>query len=265
MLAVSLAASVLDSRFRIVSDEYVISSGNLPESFDGFRIVQISDLHGRVFGKDNAGLFEAVRSQMPDIIALTGDFIDDVADIPLVREVAAALTDIAPVYFISGNHDWASGAIEELARALESAGVKYLRNEYLELTRDGESIVLCGVEDPNGYVDMKKPTEIVRELREKYPDSFTLLLAHRNNWLDVYPTLDVDAVLCGHAHGGIVRLPFVGGVVGTDHKLFPEYTSGLYEGRRYSMVVSRGLGDSVPLSRVFNNAHLPVIALKAAN
>ena len=262
ILAAILIISAIDGYFRIAVNEYEVFSERLPDEFDGFRIVQISDLHSRRFGDGNIRLLDTVREQSPDIIALTGDFIENADELPALRELVIDLQEIAPVYFVSGNHDWASGQIGPIADMLYESGARYLRNEYVELTGNSGGIILGGVEDPNGYFDMKKPPEVIADIREQHPDSFVVLLGHRNYWPEKYPLLDVDVILCGHAHGGIVRLPLIGGLIGTNFDLFPHYTSGAYEGERYTMVVSRGLGDTLPVPRIFNNVHLPVIVLR---
>lgn len=260
--ALVCAAICLDSRYRLETSVYELYSPRLPAGFDGFRIVQISDLHGMTFGRDNSRLLRAVAKAAPDLIALTGDFIESADDIAAFEALIEALGKLAPLYFISGNHDWSSGEIERLAEMLERQNVKYLRNEYEVLTAGGDSIVLCGVEDPNSRADGIRPDALIKKLRQEYPGEYTLLLGHRNYWKSRYPALDVDVILCGHAHGGVIRLPFVGGVMGTNFELFPEYTSGVYPGNRYDMVVSRGLGDTAPLPRFLNNPHLPVIILR---
>ena len=266
VLAAICIISAIDGYFRIAVNEYEIFNELLPDEFDGFRIVQISDLHSKRYGDGNIRLLDAVLEQSPDIIALTGDFIENADELPELGELATELLKIAPVYFVSGNHDWASGQIDAIAYLLDESGVRYLRNEYVELTVGSESIILAGVEDPNGYFDMKKPPEVVEDIRDRYPDSFVVLLGHRNYWPEKYPLLDVDVILCGHAHGGIIRVPFIGGLIGANFDLFPPYTSGAYEEARYTMVVSRGLGDTLPVPRIFNNVHLPVIVLrKGAN
>jgi predicted MPP superfamily phosphohydrolase len=263
-LIIICAAIILDSRFRLVTDEYTISSENIPPAFDGFKIVQLSDLHGMEFGRGNKRLIDAVSKAGPDIIILTGDFCDSAECLPELSDLFSSLTEIAPAYFVSGNHDWASGMIHSLADVLEDTGVDYLQNEYLALERSGERIILGGVEDPNGYADMPKPDGVVNIIRNKYPEDYLILLGHRNYWMNVYPDLDVDIIFCGHGHGGILRLPFIGGIVGTDFKLFPEYSAGIYENDYYKMVVSRGLGNAVPLPRFLNNPEIISVNLKSA-
>ncbi len=261
-VALALAAVLADSRWRLDKDAYTLVSARLPAGFDGFRIVQLSDLHGTEFGTDSRRLVEAVRAESPDLIALTGDLISEKEDIPAMCALCAQLTQIAPCYFVSGNHDAGSRALRELREALEAVGVKYLANEYLTLERGGDRIVLCGVEDPIAWATMPDPKEVVASLRAEYPDDYVLFLGHRNDFAEKYPSLDVDLILCGHGHGGIVRLPFAGGVLGNNGELFPEYDAGVYHTYCYDMVVSRGLGDIKFIPRFLNPPHIPVITLK---
>lgn len=256
-LVIVCAASLLLSHFGLGVTHYDISSDRLPESFECFRIVQLSDLHGMEFGEGNARLVEKVAGEEPDLIALTGDFLDEGKTEEELRALAVLLpklTAIAPVYFVSGNHDWASGALTELAALLEECGAAYLRNEYVTLARGGDRIVLCGAEDPNGWAGQIEPDALCAGANAAYPDSFVLLLAHRNYWAARYPDIDADLILCGHGHGGVIRLPVVGGLLGTEHNLFPKYDAGEFPLSRGSMVVSRGLGgNGVLLPPRFNN------------
>ncbi|HHU23356.1 MAG TPA: metallophosphoesterase [Clostridiales bacterium] len=261
-LILVIAAIILDSRFRLVTTEYELLCRDLPSAFDGYRVVQLSDLHGAEFGESNIRLLKKVEEATPDIIALTGDFISAAADVEHLRPFLKELVKLAPVYFVSGNHDWASGSIDKLAALLDELGIVYLRNDYVTLSRGGESIILAGVEDPNGWAGMPKPDRVADTIRAEYPNSFVLLLAHRNYWVERYPDLDVDLILCGHGHGGIVRLPVLGGLIGTNFNLLPEFDSGLYSGTHYEMLVSRGLGNSILIPRFLNNGEIVVAVLR---
>ena len=266
-IAILAALLLLLSKFGLSVTRLTLEFSGLPRGFDGFRIVQLSDLHGSEFGRDNARLIEAVAAEEPDLIALTGDFLDEGKagqELPGVEALVRELVQIAPVYFVSGNHDWASGAAQELFETLEAAGAVCLRNDFLSLERGGDSLVLAGVEDPNGPADMETPEELVARIRAAAPAAFVLLLAHRAYWAERYPQLDVDLILCGHTHGGIVRLPLIGGVAGTNFSLFPEYDAGLFDTGRYKLFISRGLGNSVPLPRFLNTPEIASVTLKCA-
>ncbi|MDD6077978.1 MAG: metallophosphoesterase [Clostridiales bacterium] len=265
MLAALFALLFADSANRLVTTDYTVTSARLPADFDGFRIVQLSDLHAAEFGKDNARLVRAVAAAQPDLIVLTGDFIEAEDQIPVTLALARQLVPLAPVYFVSGNHDWASHAIHALFDGLADAGVTCLRNEFVTLQRGAGSIVLAGVDDPNGLADMLKPDEVAAAVQAEHPGAFTVLLGHRNYWVEEYPTLPVDVILCGHAHGGVVRLPGVGGLIGTDRTLFPDYTAGMFASGQYQMIVSRGLGQIAQLPRLLNNPEIVCLTLRTTN
>ena len=165
-----LGAGMLLSKYGLGVTRLELGLEGLPEGFDGFRIVQLSDLHGSRFGEGNARLIEKVRAEEPELIALTGDFLDEgktERELPELEALVRELAAIAPVYFVSGNHDWASGEAYTLFETLEAAGAVCLRNEYLRLERGGDSIVLAGVDDPNGPAEMPEPDEFVAQLRKE--------------------------------------------------------------------------------------------------
>ena len=261
LVIVVIALLFIDSSVRIVTDEYEVSFDNLPEEFDGFRIVQISDLHARQFGKGNRRLVEAVLSADPDIIAVTGDLIDSDDQGDITRALLSALSPIAPTYYVSGNHEWDSGGVDELWRILDECGVTALRNQYVTIERRGASIVLAGAEDPGGPYDMETPEELVSSIRLlEGGDGFLAVLNHRNDRLDRYAALGVDLVLSGHAHGGLIRLPFTDGLIGPGRELLPDYTGGVYASGGTVMVVSRGFAGPV---RFLNNPELAITVLRA--
>lgn len=264
LIAAAAAFLIKDSRDDLEISRYEVKSQKLPESFDGFKIVQLSDLHGAEFGEDGMGLVEKVEELEPDIIALTGDFVTDEGDLAAVEKLAARLVKLCPVYFISGNHEFGSGLAVKVRNILERAGVKYLSNEYLTISRGEDEILLGGVEDPLAYADMLSPDELAQKMNDAAPDAFKILLGHRNYWMTEYPELPVDLIFCGHAHGGLIRIPGVGGLIGTDRRLFPDFDAGEYNNGRYTLIVSRGLGNSVSIPRVFNRPEIVCVELTRA-
>lgn len=264
LIAAAAAFLIKDSREDLEISRYEVNSKKLPESFDGFKIVQLSDLHGAEFGEDGMGLVEKVKELEPDIIALTGDFVTDEGDLAAVKKLAGRLTELCPVYFVSGNHEFGSGLAIKVRNILERAGVKYLSNEYLTINRGEDEILLGGVEDPLAYADMLSPDELAQKMNDAAPDAFKILLGHRNYWMTEYPELPVDLIFCGHAHGGLIRIPGVGGLIGTDRRLFPDFDAGEYNNGRYTLIVSRGLGNSVPIPRVFNRPEIVCVELSSA-
>lgn len=264
LIAAAAAFLIKDSRDDLEISRYEVKSQKLPESFDGFKIVQLSDLHGAEFGEDGMELVEKVKELEPDMIALTGDFVTDECDLAAVEKLAARLVKLCPVYFVSGNHEFGSGLAIEVRNILERAGVKYLSNEYLTISRGEDEILLGGVEDPLAYADMLSPDELAQKMNDAAPDAFKILLGHRNYWMTEYPELPVDLIFCGHAHGGLIRIPGVGGLIGTDRRLFPDFDAGEYNNGRYTLIVSRGLGNSVSIPRIFNRPEIVCVELSSA-
>jgi len=237
---------------------------DLPDGFDGCRIMVLSDLHGAEFGESNETLFETVTGEAPDYIFCLGDLEDQYrGSTPgYAQAVAAGLSAIAPTYYVTGNHEWALGGVPTLKTVLEEQGVTVLSNQFVTLERNGASIVLAGIDDPNGYADQKSPETLAAELYAAHGDPFWLLLAHRNDRFEgQYSLLGADLVLSGHGHGGIIRLPFTDGLLSTNRTFFPSYTAGLYEKNGSCLFVTRGLGNSGPSFRIFNRPEVAVLTL----
>lgn len=261
LVLLGLAAFMWWSHNSLQVDTYTLRSTHLPAAFDDYRIVQLSDLHGRKFGRDNSRLLEAVRAQQPDMIALTGDILDEEnRDVESILPLIRGLVDIAPTYYVTGNHEWAAHIVPELVAALEQEGVICLQNEFVTVEKLGCRILVAGVDDPNGPADQKTPQQLAQELKKGYEGSFWLLLAHRNvNYYD-YAGLGADLILTGHAHGGMIRLPGTDGLIGPRLEWFPTWTSGIYLDFVTPMFVSRGLGGF----RLFNRPQVAVLELKCA-
>ena len=265
LIALLVVLFIRDQQLRIQPEEFSISDPKLPQAFEGFRIVQISDLHGMQFGPKNETLLALVRAQDPDLIAITGDVVDQAVELDPLPALARGLADIAPTYYVTGNHEWAIRQAAEVKLIMERNGVTPLSNEFLPLERDGQTIVLAGIDDPNGPYDQKTPAQLREEITAAQPDAYTVLLAHRD-WVDIYDQWGYDLVLCGHGHGGIIRIPILDkGLMNTDRTLFPKYAGGAYPlSGGGTCIVSRGMGSntgSFQAFRLFNRPHLPVIVL----
>lgn len=250
--ALCLAAVSLFCALSIHTEDWTVRSTRLPAAFDGLRITLLTDVHG---SKRTEPLLEAVAGSKPDLIALSGDLVDEFSDLSMLEPLLTGLTEIAPVYYVTGNHEWARKDTETVLKAIAACGVTVLRNEHLLLTREGQSIALVGIEDKNAYADMKTPAQVMEQVP---PEVFSLVLYHRNDSLDLWAGLDADVVLAGHGHGGLIRLPLVGGLLGVDRTLFPDDCEGLYEKNGTVLAVSRGAGGV----RLWNRLHIPTIVLR---
>lgn len=244
--------------------QVAVASGALPEAFEGFKIAHVSDLHNAVFGRKNEKLLSLIRAAEPDIIAITGDLIDSRhTDIDSALAFVEAAAEIAPVYYVTGNHE-SRLDFDEIEPRLIAAGARVLRNEAEDIGRGGERIRLAGIDDPSfirtgGTAEERAAAEL-----EQLGDgggTFTVLLAHRPELVEVYAEYGAGLVLSGHAHGGQVRLPLLGGLYAPGQGLLPEYDSGLYSLGETQMVVSRGLGNSVAPLRVNNRPELVIVTL----
>lgn len=236
---------------------------SLPPQFDGLRVAELSDLHGRSFGKNNVRLLRTLQKARPDMICICGDLFDEKTDLTMLEPLLTGLTDIAPVYYVTGNHEWQVKNLREILQKMRAWGVTVLENEERVLFRGGAEMVVAGVHDPCGPYDMKTPAALVRELRSAQGNDFILMLSHRNDELAMWSQLGVQLVLSGHCHGGVVRLPFVGGVFGTRRELFPEYDAGVYRQDGTTLFVSRGLGYTNVHFRLFNRPHIPIMILRS--
>lgn len=244
---------------------HTIVSPRLPDAFSGYRIAQVSDLHNAQMGKDNEKLLSILRQSQPDIIVITGDMVDSChTDIEIALRFARDAMDIAPCYYVTGNHEVRISDYTALISGLESAGVTVLRNQSIELRRNGESIRLIGVDDPSfraGYLLGDSQAVIANALSQLTVDGdgYAILLSHRPELFDTYAQSGVDLVFSGHAHGGQFRLPFIGGLVAPNQGLCPKYDAGLYTQGATNMLVSRGIGNSIIPIR-FNNRPEIIIA-----
>lgn len=242
----------------------VIEVEGAPSSFDGLRIAVISDLHGKEFGEENRALLKETAELKPDLIVITGDLVREEEEFIIIPALATGLLELAPTYYVTGNHEWAGKHVPELKELLTKYGVTVLSNEYIVLKQGGQKLVLLGADDINGRADQKSITELASEARKaEGEDTYLLLLSHRNNLNETYAEAKVDLTLCGHAHGGQVRLPFTDGLIGPRREWFPQFTAGRYSLSYGQMVVSRGLGDELPAFRLFNRPHLPLVVLRA--
>ena len=248
---------------------YTISSSKLPQSFDGYRIAHVSDLHNAEMGKENGKLLTMLRDADPDMIAITGDLIDSRnTDIEVALQFVREAVKIAPCYYVTGNHEARVNEYGELKAGMEAAGVTVLEDARTEISMEGETIMLIGINDPSYQTDYlfgDSETVMNTKLEELHSekDGFTVLLSHRPELFDAYTDHGMDLVLSGHAHGGQFRLPFIGGLVAPNQGLFPEYDAGIYTEGNTNMFVSRGVGNSILPFRINNRPEVILIELQA--
>jgi len=267
LLCLLLLLWLLKGSCALEINTHTISSPRIPEEFSGFRIAQISDLHNAEFGEDNAHLLDKLSGAHPDAIFLTGDLIDSRStDVSLALSFAEAAVDIAPVYFVTGNHEARVAQYDDLKSGLEKLGVTVLDNQKVTLQKGNSQITIIGIDDPSfltGYLfgDSTSVTSAALAQLKSDSDGYTILLSHRPELFDVYADHSMDLVFSGHAHGGQFRIPFVGGLFAPNQGFFPEYDGGLYVSGTTHMLVSRGIGNSIIPLRIHNSPEILVAEL----
>ncbi len=219
--------------------KYDLTFDNLPESFDGYRIVQITDFHCKDFGEKEENLIKMVKNANPDLILLTGDIVDEDHTIENAQYLFDGICELAPVYYVMGNHEYYDGApYQEFKDLCSDYGVTILKNETVEIKKDDDKILLTGLEYVNYAYNMK---EVIGYADANY---FNILIYHDSSRFDFFKEYDYDLLLCGHLHGGLIRLPFVGGLLSSEYTFFPEYDYGMFQEKNSIMISSSGLGDA---------------------
>lgn len=249
----------------IVTTEYSVQSDKVPDAFAGKRIVQVSDLHNAEFGDQQQSLLDKVEAANPDAIFITGDLIDsDRYDLERSLAAVDGLVELSEVYYVIGNHEVSSNRLDdEIVPALEERGVQVLRNRSLMWEQDGEAIQIAGIDDPLMDIYLHEEEFTRNSIAEAgLNDAFTLLLAHRPEQLETYASEGIDVVFAGHAHGGQIRFPGLGGLIAPGQGWFPSMTEGVFESGDTQLVLSRGLGNSGFPLRVFNLPEVVVVTLE---
>ena len=252
---------------KIVTTYYRPKFSRLPKAFNGFTAAHISDLHNKNFG---GALEKKIEEIKPDIIVITGDIIHINGDYAHALSAASGFSEIAPTYYVNGNHESVLSCYNEFAEKLRAAGVKILHNEIEYVERENDKIALVGMSDPtfftapSGGVKKDAFKRKIHELLSSIPSEvFRMVLSHRPELHEFYVSENIDLVFTGHAHGGQVRVPFFGALYAPNQGLFPRYTDGMKNvGERYT-VISRGLGKSNPVPRIFNPPEVVVAVLKS--
>ena len=268
LVLICIAAWTIWENTDLEVNEYGIQSDPIPEAFNGFRIAQVSDLHNAEFGEGNKDLISLLSQTAPDIIVLTGDLIDSrQTDIEIALDFAGKAVQIAPVYYVSGNHEARVPEYAELKMGLTDLGVTVLENQKIQITRDDKSITLMGIQDPSFHTDYlfgdaeSVSRQAITSLQNE-SDGFTVLLSHRPELFELYVDTGMDLVFSGHAHGGQFRLPVIGGLVAPNQRFFPRYDAGQFIEENTTMIVSRGVGNSIIPFRINNPPELVVVELK---
>ena len=226
----------------LVLTRYDYTSSKVPEGFDGYRIVHISDFHCKEFGDGESDLIAMIRNAEPDLILFTGDSIDDEHSLDNYRDLITGIYDVAPIYYVNGNHEYdASAPLAEMKELNEKYQVHDLNDASVVVEHNGNSILLSGLDFRLTMRGLRNNIDYANTTM------FNILLYHGTDKFDGIAPYNYDLVLSGHTHGGIVCLPFIGGIISNQKELFPKYDSGVYNSGLSTMISSRGLGDaSIP-------------------
>jgi phosphoesterase len=247
---------------------YTVLSEKIPAAFNHYRISVVSDLHNAHFGKNNGNIVSLIEKQKPDMIAITGDLVDSSkTNIEIAESLIQRLVKIAPCYYVTGNHEaWIGEKYQELEKKLIDAGVIVLHDESMELAKNNETILLAGLDDPD-FTDRDSSIQesiLKTKLEEmNLTGEYCVLLSHRPETFSAYVSENIDLVLSGHAHGGQFRLPFIGGIVAPNQGFFPKYDAGKYSENNTTMIVSRGIGNSIIPIRFNNRPEIIVVELQS--
>jgi len=246
----------------LVIRNYSLSTDKFAQG-ESIRAVLISDLHSHIYGNNQNKLIEKISRQNPDIILLAGDIADDHMPIAGTELLLLGIKDVAPVFYVSGNHECWSGDIDSIKNIVKSYGVTVLEGGYEEVIINGVTVTIAGVDDPERvryerYSTGKSTWEVFDELAVK--DQFKILIAHRPERIEEYKRYTFDLVVSGHSHGGQVRIPLLlNGLFAPNQGLFPKYAGGMYKHDNLTHIVSRGVSFDPLLPRIFNPPEVVVI------
>lgn len=272
---ITILISTICSYFVIEVTKYTITSEKIPPSFDGYKILQLSDLHDISYGKNNSKLIKKIEEVTPDIIVMTGDMVNsDTKSFDKFYSFAKEISKNYKCYYIMGNHEMRlpNKSQSEINRKLTSLGINILSNRKTTISNEYDSITLYGLHQPistykNALKNNKEADfslkDMQRTLSLTNDNTFNILLSHSPFDFDIFAEWGADLVLSGHVHGGLIRLPFLGGLLSPERTFFPKYDSGEYSIGDSTMIVSRGLGNGTINLRVFNNPEICVIELKS--
>lgn len=250
--------------------KYSIKSDKIPNEFNGYIIAQISDFHNSNSNKLNKSIINSLKNESPDIIVITGDFLDAYnPNIDIAISYINQLINIAPIYYVRGNHETRVEDYSVFEKKMEKQGVVILKNEKIELGINNVNIDLIGMDDPSAYItgDMLNEKDIlIKEKIDKLIENsgkYKILLCHRPELFNIYVEESIELVFTGHAHGGQIQIPFIGGVFAPNQGFFPKYTNGIYSKDCTNMIVSRGIGKSKIPFRINNRPELIITQLNS--
>lgn len=266
---VLLSALIYFDNTLIKVSHYEIKSDKIPKEFDKFKIIHLSDLHNYGFKSYYIKLIQKINNENPSIIVMTGDMVNKYdRDFEKFLKLAEVLSKKYDIYYIVGNHEkrLRKDDLSLLIKKLHELGIKVLGDEKITIMREKASINIYGLDIPLSYYKIKNRSSNIYEvvnavLNNCSEKEYNILLAHNPLYFEEYIKHNVDLILSGHVHGGMIRLPFIGALLSPERKFFPKYSSGVYAINNKKLIVSRGLGHSKPGIRLFNMPEILSITL----
>ena len=243
----------------IVITKHYYKNKKIPKNFRGFKIAQISDLQNKMFYNNQSSIINKLKSQNPDIIVITGDILDsNRTNVNNAYVFIDKAINIAPIYYVSGNHENRLSIYNSFINILSEKGVNVLENKYSYININNEKIVIMGIRDIRNNKNFE---DIIKNMSFKNEKYFKILLSHRPELYNIYENNNIDLSFVGHSHGGQIRLPFTDGLFAPNQGILPKYTSGLRHFNKSSMIISRGLGNSRFPFRIFNRPEITITTL----
>lgn len=274
ILILGLIAEFFVSNFTYRIYSYSVSHKDIPAAFDGYKIIQISDLHNHDYGNSNESVYRSILKAKPDLIVMSGDMVSaSDTDFTTFYALAKKLVTVAPVYYIFGNHEQAldDEFQKEILQTMKDIGILYLDNESVSIEKEGSSIALHGLWfNLRFYKDSRDPyaneynfeaDNLLKLLPYPEDQTFNLLLTHNPIYFSTYKNWGADLTLTGHIHGGLINVPYMGGLLSPERTLFPEYDAGLFQEEDHYLIVNRGLGNGRVGFRYLNRPEISLITL----
>ena len=268
-IVLALAAFFINDQVnkKVFVTKYTYENSEIPAAFDGYKILLISDLHEAPFADQ---IINHINDLSPDMIVITGDMpLLPNYSITTISKVAAAVKDI-PIYAVSGNHETQGAHYNEIVDAMNQSGITVIDNDSVCIEKGEDSFLLLGIKDPeHNIVSPEQLEEIKNQIESEFPDGpcFSILLCHRSNLYEDIKDTSADLILSGHMHGGIMRIPFLGGVRGkNDEKWFPSYEYGMYiDDENADLIASGGCDKNPNKRRYFNPPEVVLITLESGD
>lgn len=271
ILILAVLLYIVDN-YTVGTKVFRIKDKKIPKSFDGYKILHLSDLHNSNYGTNNDVLIKKINKLNPDLVCYTGDMVDkSSANSSNFFTLAKALSEKYPAYYITGNHEdrlWETDKSKLLAE-IESLGIYILNNEKITLKRDDGEVNLYGLNLESKYYrgtydkftkELQLSKENIEAILGVKEAGYTIMLSHNPLYFEAYSDYGIDLTFSGHVHGGLIRLPIIGGILSPDRIFNPKYDRGLFENRGSKIITSPGLGGT--RLRFFNRPMIYMVILE---